>query len=313
MQKKKKEWWPIKKLLTIIFVLFISISLFSCKTENKDKVSVITPGGIPLLSIAGLLDDDSLSIEAVNGAEHLQTALSSNSHDIVIAPLNLGAKLYAAAKSNYKIAAVVTLNNAYIVTREENPFETIDDLVGKEIYGFGKAGIPGSLLTKLYIDNEKLDISALENNWYESSSEVYGLFKGNTGPKYALMSEPEISKLVLNDKIAIKTHDICSLLNLDVVPQACVFVNPNSEREKVEKVLEQIKINVKNLNDNPIEYAEKIIPLHASFKTMGKDVIVRAIPLTNISYLEADEAKSEIVKTLLIVGVNKELGNEFYY
>ena len=44
------------------------------------------------------------------------------------------------------------------------------------------------------------------------------------------MSEPEISKLVVNDKKEIKTLDLTQVLGTDV-PQACILVNPNSEKQ----------------------------------------------------------------------------------
>jgi hypothetical protein len=127
------------------------------------------------------------------------------------------------------------------------------------------------------------------------------------------MSEPEISKLILKDQISVKTIDLCSLLKLEVVPQACIFVNPNSNQEKIEEALELIKTNIEYLNDNPLSYAEKIIPLHASFNMMGKDVITRCIPLTNIKYLKVNDFKNEIENTLLIVGIKKAPNEEFYY
>lgn len=262
--------------------------------------------------MANLLENNNVSLENVTGAENLQSALSSGSHDIVIAPLNLGAKLYIGEKSTYKIEAVITLNNAYIVTQTDNPLDSINDLIGKEIMAFGKAGIPGSLVTKLYNDNEELDLSNIEGNWYDSSADVYGLFKGGSGPGYAVMSEPEISKLIVKDNISVKTLDICSLLNLEVIPQACIFVNPNSDQTKVKEVLELIEANINCLNNDPLAYAEKAITLHNSFNIMGKEVITRCIPLTNIKYLKASEIRSDIENTLTIIGLKKVPGNEFY-
>ena len=251
----------MKKIL-IIVMLFLCFIVSACGKET-DKVTIISPGGVPFMAIGGLLEDSELSIDAVSGAENLQTALSSGSHDIVIAPINLGAKLYGSGKSQYKVAAVITMNNAYIVTKASNELETVNDLIDKEIMAFGKAGVPGGLLQFLYNTNSNLSLDLIGENWYESSVDVYGLFKKDTVAEYALMSEPEISKLKINDQINVKTLDVCQLLNIDIAPQACIFVNPNSENlNKISDVLAKIKTNIEFLNENPEEYANTILPLH---------------------------------------------------
>ena len=305
----------MKKVLSIIFLLLLSFGLFSCSQEEDVKVSMITPGGTPLLAVGGLLDNEAVEIESVSGTENLKAALSSGSHDIVIAPVNVGANLFNGGKSQYKIAAVITMNNAYIVTRAENALSSVADLEGKSIMAFGKDGIPGSLLRKLYSSNDKLSLDLIGENWYGSSSEVYGLFKGETGPEYALMSEPEISKLVVNDKIEVKTLDLCEALGVEVAPQACIFVNPNSEhQEEIKNVLSLIESNIKSLNENPEAYADKVLPLHKLFTSMGKEVIVRSIPLTSINYRVASTVKTDIENILKVLKADTKLpSDEFYY
>jgi ABC-type nitrate/sulfonate/bicarbonate transport system substrate-binding protein len=303
----------MKKIVLVICLLLSSLCISGCnKNKLEDEVSIIVPYGSPYLAIGGLIEVENLKIEAVNGAQNLQTTLVSGSHDIVIAPINLGAKLFNGGKSNYKIAAVLTLNNTYIITREENKLESIEDLENEKVLGFGQTGIPGSILTKLYNENSFLDINNVDFT-FASSSAVYSVFSGGSSDaKYALMSEPEISKLVLNDNIKVKTLDLSKLLDINVV-QACVYINPNSENlEEVEKVLSMIKDNVSFLNDNPNEYADKILSLDRTFNETGKEVLIRSIPLTNIVYKEAMEYKNEINNILSILGV-KNPDDSFYY
>ena len=188
----------------------------------------------------------------------------------------------------------------------------MNDLVGQKVLAFGQTGIPGSILTKVYNDNSNLDINNVDFT-NASSAAVYSIFAGGSSDaKYALMSEPEISKLVLNDKIEVKTLDLCKQLGVDV-PQACVYVNPNSSnKEDVTKVLTLISENVKSLNADPASYADKVLPLDRAFESMGKDLIVRSIPLTNIVYKDAKESKTEITNILSLLGVASPK-DEFYY
>jgi ABC-type nitrate/sulfonate/bicarbonate transport system substrate-binding protein len=210
--------------------MILTLSFASCgnvKVENE--VKVITPYGTPFLALGGLLEEENVKIDAVNGADGIKAALVKGEYDVVVAPINLAAQLYNKGNSKYIIDAVVTMNNAYIVTSSENKLDSINDLNGQKVAAFGAAGIPGNVLKTLY-KNNNLDASLIDFS-LASSSQVYAAFAGNTlEAKYVLMSEPEISKLVVNDKKDIKTLDLTKELGIDV-PQACILVNPNSQNQ----------------------------------------------------------------------------------
>ena len=301
----------MKKIFSFIFLIIVTLSLASCgnvKVENE--VKIITPYGTPYLALGGLLNEDNVKIDAVNGADGVKAALVSGSYDVVVAPINLAAQLYVKGNSKYVIEAVITMNNAYIVTDGSNKLDSINDLAGQKVLGFGKTGIPGSVLRTIYANNN-LDESLIDFT-HASSTAVYSVFAGGTSEaKYALMSEPEISKLVVNDKKEIKTLDLTEVLGTDV-PQACILVNPNSEKqEDINNLLKIVETNVKQLNRNPEKYADEIIPLDRTFEAMTKDVIVRSIPLTNIVYKNASDFKNEINNILTILGVPNP-NEEFY-
>lgn len=304
----------MKKILNLLVILLGVIILVGCnKNENslENEIKIITPYDAPHLALGGLLEVDNLNIEAVNGADNLKTALLKGTHDIVVAPINLGATLFNGGKTNYKVAAILTTNNAYIVTKKENKLDRLNDLNGEKVLAFGQTGVPGSLLKRLYSDYE-LDINNVDFT-FASSSAIYSVFsEGSTDAKYALMSELQISKLVLINKIEVKTLDLCSVLGSNAV-QACVFVNPNSKNlDDVNKVLKLIEENVNWLNANPEEYASKVVSLDRVFEATTKEVIIRGIPLANITYKNAKEHKDEIENILSIVGV-KQPDDSFYY
>ena len=301
----------MKKFFIFMFLIITTLSLASCgnvKVENE--VKIITPYGTPYLALGGLLDEENVKIDAVNGADGLKTALVKGEYDVVVAPINLGAQLFNKGNSKYVIEAVITMNNAYIVTENTNKLDSIKDLEGQNVLGFGQTGIPGSVLKTLYTNND-LDQSLIDFS-QASSSAVYSLFAGgSTNAKYALMSEPEISKLVLNDKKEVKSLDLTKELGVDV-PQACIYVNPNSEKQNdIDNLLKLIENNIKSLNKNPSKYADEVIALDRTFEAMTKEVIVRSIPLTNIVYKEASNFKTEINNILTILGVPNP-SEEFY-
>lgn len=301
----------MKKFFIFMFLIITTLSLASCgnvKVENE--VKIITPYGTPYLALGGLLDEENVKIDAVNGADGLKTALVKGEYDVVVAPINLGAQLFNKGNSKYVIEAVITMNNAYIVTENTNKLDSIKDLEGQNVLGFGQTGIPGSVLKTLY-SNNNLDQSLIDFS-QASSSAVYSIFAGgSTNAKYALMSEPEISKLVLNDKKEVKSLDLTKELGVDV-PQACIYVNPNSEKQNdIDNLLKLIENNIKSLNKNPSKYADEVIALDRTFEAMTKEVIVRSIPLTNIVYKEASNFKTEINNILTILGVPNP-SEEFY-
>ena len=305
----------MKKIYSILFLIMISVILLSCtnkdcEIEFETEVSIIVPNGTPYFAIASLLENENIKIEAVAGPSNLQSALVSGSHDIVIAPVNLGVNLYNKGNSKYLISHVLTSNNAYIVTRDENKLDNIYDLNGQKVIGFAPTGIPANILKKAYQENN-LDINNVDFQ-YQSSANVYSVFASDTTEtKYALMSEPEISKLIINDGLKIKKLDLCEVLGVNIA-QACVFVNPESVNQKdIDKVLKLIENSVIELNNNPSEYVEKIVNLDRTFSATGKEVLVQSLPNSNIIFKDAKTNKEMIVDVLNLLGVT--LPNEEFY
>ena len=310
----------MKKILGMLAFLISLIFVGACNNDDNNNgdipylnndVSIITPSGTPYIALGGLLNMNHINIEAVNGAANLQAALVSGSHDIVVAPVNLGANLYNKGNSKYQLAAVITMNNAYIVTEATNNLESIADLENQKVIAFGKTGIPGSILSKIYIETENLNLDNVDFA-QSSSTAVYSLFAGGTtDAKYALMSQPEIARLTVNDNMAIKTLDLCDVLGVDV-PQACVYVNPESDvLEDVDKVLNALESSIDNLNRNPNDYVDVLVTLDRTFEAIGSEVLKNSIPNMDIVYKTGIQYKMQIEGILTVLGVS--LPNEAFY
>ena len=165
----------------------------------------------------------------------------------MIAPVNLGTNLYNKGNSKYQMSHILTSNNAYIVTRSENKLDSIMDLANKKVLAFAETGIPSNILKKAYLSNN-LDTSLIDFS-AQSSAAVYSLFAGKTtDAEYVLMSEPDISKLILKDRIDLNVMDLTKVLNTNIA-QACVYVNPESENiEDIAAVLNLMNEMVNYLN-----------------------------------------------------------------
>ena len=313
----------MKNILIVTCLFMLSILLASCgdnidrnvdlpKIELENEISILVPSGPPYLAVAGALASEKVKINVSNGQTMLPAALTSGSYDIVIAPINAGASLYINGKTKFQVSHILTLNNTYIVSREDVKLTSILDLEEKEIVAFGEAGVPGKLLKKVYTLNN-LDVNNISFK-FNSSSDVYSAFAGKPNNyNYVLMSEPDITQLVVKENIKINKLDLSKVLGVDIV-QAAVFVNPNSDNEDINKVLNLISKLVDYLNIYPGLYAEKIMKLdqYEVFNAYGKEVIEKSIPTSNIIFKEAKLHKELIINTLNRLDVNGELKDEFY-
>ena len=312
----------MRKIVNIFSMLLIVLLMVSCnidknaaelpKVELNNEVSVLVPSGTPYLALCGLLNSEKIKVDISNGPSLLQSALPSGAYDIIVAPINLAVNLYNKGNSSYQASHILTANNAFVVTKSENKLDSIMDLKDEKVLAFASNGIPANILRKVYNDNQ-LDVSNVDFS-QASSAAVYSLFAGDsTDAKYVLMSEPEISKLIIKDKMSVKVMDLSKVLDINIA-QACLYVNPNSENvDDINKVLNLIGELVEYLNLYPEAYADAVLKLDESrtLIAMGKDVIVNSIPQTSIIFKEAKVNKSDIENTLNMLGV--DLPNASFY
>ena len=102
----------MKKILSFILLSVLGLSLFSCNNDIKleNEISVIAPMGTPYLALGGLLEEENVKIDGVQGADPLKAALVAGEYDVVVAPINLAAQLFNKGNSKY----VIKFSNAPI-------------------------------------------------------------------------------------------------------------------------------------------------------------------------------------------------------
>ena len=209
----------IKNFLIIVLTLVVSLFI-GCK-KDLEKIKVLLPSGAPLIAVGDLLDNEAFDFTIANGADVLSASLITNDYDIIIAPLNLGAKLYVAGNSNYKLAAVLTTNNTYLVSKE--PLTSITDLSGKQILGYGQNSTPDILL-KAALEKNSVTTGGIQ--YQTSVADVMSLFMtGAEEAQYSLLAEPQLTKI----KQKFPNVNVLNIADQygenTVFPQACLFVN----------------------------------------------------------------------------------------
>lgn len=265
-----------KLLLTLGLVGTISL-LPSCSKVDTSEVSIILPNGTPALAMGTLLNE--VSAEVVTDSALLQTALVTGQTDFVIAPLILGTKLFINSKSSYVLEAVITTNNAYLVSNNEL---TKDALQNKEIVGFQQTNTPGIML-ETYLEMNNISASVQ----YEANvNQSVAAFK-NGLTEYALVAEPQLTQLE-------KTYPNLNVLNIgneicekgEFVPQAALFINPNSVNdEDCKAFMKNLNKNIERLNRKSDVYASELIESGISyFKSYSVDVLTTALPRCNLAY-----------------------------
>ncbi|MCR5462329.1 MAG: transporter substrate-binding domain-containing protein [bacterium] len=304
----------MNKLLKLSIMGVLGLGLFACgkktttaapttaptttatptTTVKKEEVKILTPSGTPLMAIAGLIGTDGVNIESVNGADNLVTGLTKGSYDMIVAPLTAGTKLYNAGKSKYKLEAVVTTNNTYVIAKGNTTLTNISDLEGKKIVAYGKGNTPDIALRKAFSENSlTFDESLVQ---YENDVSVaMSTFNSGTTYDYCLIAEPQISKMKTNGA-NIKVLDLSTYMSTTIY-QAGIFVNPDANQTRCNEVIEDIKANITYLNSHPTEYANKVVENDKEegfFKKMGKDALALSIPNANIGFTKAKDNKDSI-------------------
>lgn len=289
----------IKKFLLLIIVLLGGFIVTGCSRKINNEIAVILPSGTPLIAVGGLLEEENVNYTVVSGADLLTTALISQSHDIVIAPLTLGMKLFMSGSSNYKLYAIVTLGNTYLVSRSDTPLDSIGDVNNQSVMAFGQNNTPDIILK-----------AALEDNAYQANityqagvNDIVPFFVCNesvcpAAPKYILSAEPTITTYELKYGLTLNTINLQEIIGEgnEVIPQAAVFINPNSKYlEDIEVFMGKLEKNISELNKKTDSYVDRIINLHDFFTKTGADVLKRSIPRSNIDFLLARENQATVV------------------
>ena len=303
--------------ISMILMLLFSITLLtSCGGDKPDSTddhvySFLAPSGTPSLALATLFDNNpQVDFEIVGGANPLVAALTSGSHDFVVAPVNVGAKLYA-SNQKYKLVKTIVWGNFYIASLSE--ITSINDLEGKTITAFSQNSSPDIML-KAVLDayglTDKVTIEYVDAVTTANSMMMSGQ------AEIIVSAEPSIS--VLKNKKNVYTIDLQSEWNKlsggSSFPQAGIFVNTEllAEDKKantmafIDKVLSKVEDY-----KNPSVLAASAVKIDTSFETVGAANLEKAIPNCWISLKELDEEKEAIkyyAEKLIALGLGAQIG-----
>ncbi|MDL2292304.1 hypothetical protein LJC17_01730 [Acholeplasma sp. OttesenSCG-928-E16] len=273
------------KKVTLFFVsLMLVIFMIACK--SNEKITIITPSGSAQLSILHLQNEtSSYDVTQVDGPSALQSAFGSKSHDVILAPTNLGAKLYNLNNTTYRLLASVVFGNYYLVTKNQN-IKDFNDLNGNDVLLFGENSTSDYVCKYLFSKNQVHPIISYVNSVLLARN---ALIEDNN--KVVLLAEPQVS--LVKEKI-----DNLTIIDLQVLyeeatnntsyPQASVFVKDNLPESKINKIKKDLADSIKRTNENASQAADIAVSLNLGFP---KSVLLSAIPLSNLGYKTGSDAK----------------------
>lgn len=310
----------MKKILLSLVLIFIGSLMVSCTiVENgdpkKEEIQIIMPTGTPALALAEFaMTTEGINAEVVAGSDPLVAAFTSKSHDIIVAPVNLGAKMYSVYEE-YALYKTFVWGNLYLASK--SPINSFADLNNKKVVAFGKNSTPDIVMQALLKYHSNIDVTV---EYVTDVSEANTLLASGKA-EIVVTAEPSISKLKskLNLSVLDLQEEWAKMTGSTSYPQAGIFVRKSiTLRKTVQDVLNKMQASILNAVNDPVTCANHAVKMHKSFETLGVETLVSAIPNCHYQILESDkEAVNYYLQMMIDLGFSKQMGgslpkDEFY-
>lgn len=300
----------MKRLILVLLLFGIMIYLLGCSKPNQIKI--MAPQGSPELAVTYLKSHADYHVDVVIGADPLLAAFSSQTHEVIIAPTHLGAKLYA-SDFDYIMLGIVVFGNYYFASQSQQ-LNDLNDIYGKEVVIFGQNQTSDIIVKHLF---NQFEVEATIT-YVDSVATANAMLILN--PELIILTaEPSLSTLM-------KSYPNLKILSLEpyyqrlegqTYPQASVFVKSSLSTATMKQIeLDFIEATTK-LNEDVNVSADFAINQGL---TMEKEVLTSAIPRSHIEYHNAFESKVLIETYLLMIYmmnpalvINPQPDDAFYY
>ncbi len=309
----------MKKIVLKIFslcILLLAIVMVGCVEEVTDeKVSVMAPTGTPTLGIAKALEEEFIDEKIVSGADLLIAEFTKGEYDIIVAPVNLGAKFYNENDNfKYQLYETIVWGNYYLASTSE--IESFESLEGKTITVFGKNSTPDVVFRTL-VASKNMNVT-IE---YVDDVNTANQFLMSGKAEIIVSAEPSITKI--SGTKTIYTLDLqnewLKLTGSIHLPQAGIFVNKERiTNASVQKALEKMKESVLLATTNPAELVKSACAVDSSLAKIGEEILNQAISKCNLMIDENQKAAiefyfSKVMELNLGATIGGKLPDENFY
>ena len=306
----------MKKVLLMLSFVFLFFSLASCNVGSGTKYKMILPSGTPAIAMSSFIEMNEVEAEVVSGSDLLIAAFTQASYDLIVAPVNLGVKIYNQnADFQYVLYRPIVGCNYFILSTEVSSFAELD---GKEITIFGRNATPGVMFSTLckYYNIEPVVTYA------DSVADVNPLLISGKA-KTILTAEP--SKSVIESTGNYNIINLASLwrdasgTSLDV-PQAGLFIKKDLVgKSELTKLLENIEDGIKFVVDHPDSATLLVGKIDSNLAKMDAEKLMKAIPNCNLlTHPLVKEEVSYYCEKVIAAGLAGTIGGKvpdegFYY
>ena len=278
-----------------IFALLL-LSLLLCSAALAEPLSATSPTGAPSLALAMMAKEQPEQFTSI-AADAIAAEFAGAKSDFLVAPINAGAKLFAAGKSTYRLAAVVTWGNLFFAS--QRPDFSAEAMNGQEVVLFGENTVNASVALAALAGN---GIAPQTVSYLGSAANTQALLLSDASA-IVLTAEPALSAAKMKNPAitAVAMNDLLlGATGMQGYAQAGLFVKGETAQTQPEAVaafLAAAQASCETATLDPEALAKAAVALEI---LPNEKVALAAIPGCAIRYVAAPEAREAVEATAAI-------------
>lgn len=326
----------LKKSALVIFISALLIFVLAgCGKPAAEKTSESNPTirvaalkGPTGMGMVGLMEADERGETAsdytfliMDSPDDLVGKIVSGDVDVAAIPTNLALVLYNKTQGALQLAAVNTLGVLSVLENGDS-IETVADLKGKTIYTSGKGATPDYILHFLLKENGLEEGDVTINYSLQHAELATSMAAGDVA--VGLLPQPHVTTAMMknnNLRIALDiTQEWSKVSNNNKLGMGAIVVRKDfveKNKNSFDGFLQEYEKSVRFVNEQ-VDDAAKLITKYQILP--GEAIAKKAIPKSNIVFIEAREAKPFLQEfyEILFEANPKSVGgkladDEFYY
>ncbi len=311
----------MKKIFSILSLVLLGATLTACSGEKSAgtvdteeikseqlEVNVVVPAGVPTLSMVQMIvekpeitENSNINYEITTQTELLISRVLNNEVDIAVVPTNLAATIYNRG-GGIKIAGSSVWGVMYVVSNQD--IETLDDLKGKTISTIGQNLTPDAITRYILEENGIKPDEDVQFEYFSGASELASYYISGESD-LAIIPEPVLTNVLEKREDSKVIFDIqeewYNSTGLWKYPQASLIISDElilNNPEFVDNFIYEYGESANWINENPKKAGKYYENLNIG---LSAEVIEKAIPKSNVYFVESKNAKSEINKYLEVL------------
>ena len=280
----------------ILMLIFITLTTVGCSSEvYEEKIKVGALAGPTGMGMVHIMDNDNYDFTISASPDEMVGKIINGEFDIAAIPANMALLLYNRTEGNIMVTSVNALGSLYLLENGDD-IASFEDLSGQNINISGKGATPDFVFQYLANQNGLSDVIIdYSLNHLQLSAAVA---QGDV--KLALLPQPHATVAMQQNKdirVALDIneewlkHNSTNPLTMGVLVVQRDFAtkNPNLLNEFLKVYEKSIE-----LTNSDIEESARLIEKYNIIP--NAEVAKNAIPLSNIVYIDALDARDSLDK-----------------